>query len=71
MIFLEMDEILFLAGEQSGQLPTLITTLTYLINVHARLTILDFFPPCTHLLYACTLNYFSFFSTLHTKYILI
>ena len=36
-------------------------TLTYLINVHAHLTILDFFAPCTHLLYACTLNYFSIF----------
>ena len=36
-------------------------TLTYLINMHARLTILDFFSTLHALLYACTLNYFSIF----------
>ena len=36
-------------------------TLTYLIDVHARLTILDFFSTLHALLYAYTLNYVSIF----------
>ena len=68
------DEIVRLPEETSlGDAKTAITrvsTLTYLLNMHARLTILDFFSTLHALIVRmpARLTIFQFFSTLHTKY---